>query len=139
MKRIDFDPTKEWKADQGEPWAHLVMAVFGCQIYELNKCAEAFSEINALSCARMITICASYADKKDDFRPNLRALPLKTVLGESKKLTRYKQDKVATAQTAEACKKAVSSMTTVHDLCAVVVNLVANAKSPKKDTGASMR
>ena len=139
MKRIDFDPTSEWKADQGEPGAPLVMAVFGCQIYELSKCAAAVSETNVLACARMIEIRDAYADKRDDFRPTLQALPMKTVLEESKKLTRYKEDKLATSQTAEACENAVSSMTTVRDLCDVVVNLASNAKSPNQDTGASIR
>ena len=115
------------------------MAVFGCQIYELNKCAAAFNNMNVLSCARMIEICASYSDKKDDFRSSLQALPLKTALCESKKLTRYKEDKQATAQTSEACEKAAPSVSAVHDFCDVVVNLAANAKSAKQDTGKSMR
>ena len=104
MKRSDFGPTSEWKADQGEPVAHLVMAVFGCQIYELNKCAAAFSEISALPRSRMGEIRTSYADK-NDFQSILKAHPLKTVLFESKKLTRYKEDKIATSQTSEECKK----------------------------------
>ena len=139
IKRSDFDPLVEWKAEQGDPGTHLVMAVFGCQVYALNKCAESFSESNVKECARMVKVCSSYAEKKDDFRPSLHALPLKTVLEESKKLNQYAEDKLATSQTAEACRKAVTAMVTVQDLCSVVVNLVTNAKTARHDNAASMR
>ena len=115
------------------------MAVFGCLVYDLNKCAESFSEASGTACARRVAVCSSYAGKKDDFRPSLQSLPLKSVLAESKKPARYKEDKLATSQTAEACKKAVTSMATVQDLCAVIANLATNAKADKQDTGASMR
>ena len=87
----------------------------------------------------MSNIRNSYADKKDDFRSSLRAIPSKTVLEESKRQDRYKEDKKATSETAEERKAAVAEMAAVHDLCDVVVNLVANAKYAKQDTGASMR
>ena len=139
IKRSDFDPTIEWRADQGEPGTHIVMAVFGCLIYELNKCDESFSEANVSACAWVVTVCSSYADKKDDFRSSMQARPLKSVLAESKKLLRYKEEKLSTSQTAEACKRAVTSMATVKDLCAVIANLVTNAKASEQDNGASMR
>ena len=139
IKRSDFGPLVERKAEQGEPVTHLVMAVFGCQVYALNKCAESFSEANVAECARMVKVCSSYAEKKDDFRSSLQALPLETVLGESKKLSQYAEEKLATSQTAEACRKAVTSMVTVQDLCSVVANLVTNAKTARHDNAASMR
>ena len=139
MKRTDFNPTATWESEKGDPGTHLVMAVFGCVIYELNKCADAFSEANVIACAKMAKICSSYAEKKDDFRSSLQALPLKTVLEEAKRLEQYQEDKRATSETAEACKSSVTTMKTAHDLCAVVVNLVTNAKSTRQDTAASMR
>ena len=74
MKRTDFNPTATWESEKGDPGTHLVMAVFGCVIYELNKCADAFSEANVIACAKMSKICSSYAEKKDDFRSSLQAI-----------------------------------------------------------------
>ena len=104
MERIDFGPTSEREEDQGEPWAHLSMAVFGRLIYELGKCAAAFGEVNLIAWSRMIHICTSYSDKKGDFRPFLKARPLETLSGEAEKLARPIEGKLATSQTADACE-----------------------------------
>ena len=84
-------------------------------------------------------ICTSYADKKDRFHPSLQSLPLETASVGAKKLARYKEDALETSQTSEAFGKEAESMSTVHDLCAVVIKLVTNSKTSMQYSGAAIR
>ena len=50
------DPTSPWKAELGEPGAHSAMAVFGCLIYEINRCANTFNDASIASRASMFDV-----------------------------------------------------------------------------------
>ena len=139
VKRNDFNPTVPWNAESGEPGTHIVLAVFGCLINEINKCCASFTDASISSCATMIDVCNSYAKKKDDFLASLHALPIKSITDQALKLTRNKEEKAATKATGASCKADVDKMKTVDDLCAVVVTLISNARAASGDTGASMR
>ena len=115
------------------------MAVFGCLINEINKCPTSFTDATAQSCSAMLDVCTSYDKKKDDFPASLYALPTGAVVDQAAKISKYKEEKAPTTQTGVTCKADVGKMQTADDLCAVIVNLISNARAANVDSGASMR
>ena len=138
VRRKDFNPKKPWTTEGAVPGTHLVMAVFGCLIYELNQCATTMNDTNISTCAAMIDVCTTYANVKDDFQSSLNALPVKQVTQEAERLKRAEDTRNASKRTGKTVKEDVNSMTTSEDLCATVVKLITNARASETDQTSSM-
>ena len=138
-KRKGFSPTTEWPESSGEPGTHVVMAVFGCLVYLVNKCALALTPENVQECSKQIKVCATYFAKKGDFPSLLHGLPTESATieaGEAKAISAAKQH---TVDFGINWKDQVNKMSALEDFTAAIVTLVSNAKADKIDSSATHR
>lgn len=70
----------------GIPGTHIVMAVFGFVIYELNKCALALTPKNCKACAMQIEVSEALAKINGGSLSSPHALPKKAAIGEMDKI-----------------------------------------------------
>ena len=124
-----FNPcTALVKTEDYEPGKHLVLAVLGVFIYELNKCAATQNSGAIASCNKQLQICQGYVKSKEDFSTSLQSFPNKFTLCEQVKVQKISDGKKNSASDYDQIDKAVKAMDNMDKLAAVIVALVTMAK-----------
>ena len=136
-KSEEFDPTAPLQ-DNLDPGTHLLMAVFGVLIYEINQCASSMSDSNVSACYHQIQVCASYAKVKDDFSSVLNGLPTKLIEKNAEAAKKAILEGKSSKEDYESISAAIFSMDGIEKLLAQVVKIVTLAKTnPAGNSNAS--
>ena len=135
-KSSNFNPCSPLK-DNVEPGTHLVMAVLGVLIGEINECAAGMSDANTLKCFDQIQVCRTYSRVKDDWDSVLSALPIKLIELEADKTKKSTTEDESNKENYDTITATVSDMDTIEKLLTQVVKLVSAAKTNPSSTSSS--
>ena len=117
-----------------EPGTHLVLAVLGVLIFELNKAAASPSSVNIATCNKQLSIARDYVKSKEDFRTSLEAFPTKFIQEEQGKLQKIASQKETSAADYDVIAATIGAVGNFEKFMAVIVNLVTMSKEEGEKT-----
>ena len=132
-KSTVFNPCSPMR-DNLEPGAHIVMAVFGVLIYEMNQCAATMTPTNVSTCFDQLQVCKSYAGVKGDFSSVLSGLPTKLIEIVADKTKKSTLEGKTTKEDYETIYASINDMGAIDKLVTQVVKLVTAAKTSPSAT-----
>ena len=116
------------KSEHYEPGTHLILAVLGTLVYELNKCASTPIPSNIASCSNQLEVCRGYVKNKGDFSTSLESFPTIYITQEQMKLRKIATDKRTSAADYDQIDKTTKSADTMEKFVALIVTLVTMEK-----------
>ena len=114
--------------EEFEPGTHLILAVLGVLIFELNKAAASTNSVNIASCNKQLSVARDYVKSKEDFRTSLEAFPTKFIEEEQGKVQKIASEKEKSAADYDVIEASIKAVDDFEKLLAVIVNLVTMAK-----------